>query len=218
MNRIFCIIGKSGTGKNTLVKTILSGEYGCRDLDLTEIVPVTTRPKRPDEVETKSFTYRREDLEKLVVTTDIPDYVYVTDEEFEKLDLVEQRSYKVANNDVWKYGTPKLGLPYERDYILITTPDAIPKIQKYYEADMFMVITCVVCCAAKTRITRMLDRGYGKPEEIAEQCRRYLADEKDFRPQVLSKIHRLVYIPSGDNGSDKNVMAKTFKIIYNEVR
>ena len=116
MNRIFCIIGKSGTGKNTLVKTILSGEYGCRDLDLTEIVPVTTRPKRPDEVETKSFTYRREDLEKLVVTTDIPDYVYVTDEEFEKLDLVEQRSYKVANNDVWKYGTPKLGLPYERDY------------------------------------------------------------------------------------------------------
>lgn len=218
MKRIFCIIGKSGTGKNTLAKTLLSGECGCRELNLAEIVPVTTRPKRHDEVGTESFTYRRENLETLVVTSSIPDYVYVTDEEFDKLDLVEQRSYKVANGDVWKYGTPKLGLPYDRDYILITTPDAIPKIQKYYEADMFRVITCVVCCSAKTRITRMLDRGYGTPEEVAEQCRRYLADEKDFRPEVLRKIHRLVYLPSGGNGLDKHVMAETFKIIYNEER
>lgn len=216
--RIFCIIGKSGTGKNTLAKIILSGEYGCRDLDLTEIVPVTTRPKRPDEVESKSFTYRREDLETLVTTDSIPDYVYVTDDEFDKLDLVEQRSHKVANGDTWKYGTPKLGLPYNRDYILITTPDAIPKIQKYYEADGFTVVTCVTCCAAKTRITRMLDRGYGKPDEIAEQCRRYLADEEDFRAQVLSKIHRLIYISSSSDGMDKHNMVDTFKIMYDEER
>lgn len=47
MGKIFCIIGKSSTGKDTLYQRIL----GRHDLALRQIVSYTTRPIRAGEVD-----------------------------------------------------------------------------------------------------------------------------------------------------------------------
>ena len=47
MGKIFCIIGKSSSGKDTIYKKLLQ----CHQLDLKTIVPYTTRPIRVGEQE-----------------------------------------------------------------------------------------------------------------------------------------------------------------------
>ncbi len=45
MNRIFCIVGKSGSGKDTIYNKIIN-QYKTK---LIPVIPFTTRPKRADE-------------------------------------------------------------------------------------------------------------------------------------------------------------------------
>ena len=47
MGTIYCVIGKSSTGKDSIYKRLLQRE----DLQLKKIVPYTTRPIREKEVE-----------------------------------------------------------------------------------------------------------------------------------------------------------------------
>ncbi len=47
MGKIFCIMGKSGSGKDTILKEINKVE----DLNLKTIVTYTTRPKRNNETD-----------------------------------------------------------------------------------------------------------------------------------------------------------------------
>jgi len=56
MGKIFCIIGKSSSGKDTLYKKII--ENG--ELSLLRIVPYTTRPMRSDETDGKEYFFTDE--------------------------------------------------------------------------------------------------------------------------------------------------------------
>ena len=53
MGKIFCIIGKSSTGKDTFYREILKEE----DLALKTIVPYTTRPRRAEEEDGISYYF-----------------------------------------------------------------------------------------------------------------------------------------------------------------
>mgnify|MGYP000808522934 CR=1 FL=1 len=55
MGKIFCIIGKSSTGKDTLYQRILER----KDLQLRQIVSYTTRPIRAGEVDGTEFIFVR---------------------------------------------------------------------------------------------------------------------------------------------------------------
>ena len=47
MGKIFCILGKSGSGKDTVFKSLMAD----KELKLKGVVPYTTRPRRPGETE-----------------------------------------------------------------------------------------------------------------------------------------------------------------------
>ena len=53
MGKIYCIIGKSGTGKDTVLAELLKNSK----LSITKIVPYTTRPQREGEVEGVNYHY-----------------------------------------------------------------------------------------------------------------------------------------------------------------
>ena len=53
MGKIFCIIGKSSTGKDTLYQRILER----KDLQLRQIVSYTTRPIRAGEVDGTEYHF-----------------------------------------------------------------------------------------------------------------------------------------------------------------
>ncbi len=167
MSRIFCIVGKSGSGKDTFYKAVLE-KY--RD-KLTPIIPCTTRPMREGEVSGEN-------------------YFFVTDAELRRLErqgkIIEKREYHTVQG-LWTYFTPKFELENERDYILITTLEGVRSfIDAFGEA---VVRPVYLTLPDGKRLHRCLDREDAQPRpDYAEMCRRYLADEADFSLDKLSAI------------------------------
>ena len=87
MSKIFCIVGKSCSGKDTLYKAILEK---CGP-NLIPIIPYTTRPKRNDELEGVN-------------------YCFVTDQQLQAYEsagqIVEKRQYHTMQG-LWSYFTLK---------------------------------------------------------------------------------------------------------------
>lgn len=72
-------VGPTAAGKDTLMNEV------SRRTGIKPLVSHTTRPMRPGEV-------------------DGVEYYFVTDDQFESMEMVERRTYTVANGETWKYG------------------------------------------------------------------------------------------------------------------
>ena len=85
MGKIYCIVGKSSTGKDTIFKMLLQE----KELHLRTIVPYTTRPIRAGE-------------------QDGVEYYFCDDKKVEELEqegrIIELRAYNTIYG-VWKYFT-----------------------------------------------------------------------------------------------------------------
>lgn len=170
MSRIFCVVGKSGSGKDTFYRAVLE-KYRHR---LTPIIPCTTRPMREGEVSGEN-------------------YLFVTDSELHRLErqgrIIEKREYHTVQG-LWTYFTPKFDLEKGRDYILITTLEGVRSFIAAFGRDTVRPV--YLSLPDGKRLHRCLDREDAQPRpDYAEMCRRYLADEADFSPQNLSSIPNL---------------------------
>ena len=138
MGKIFCIIGKSSTGKDTLYQRIL----GRHDLALRQIVSYTTRPIRAGEV-------------------DGIEYHFCTHEEKDRLlasgKVVEIRSYNTCHG-IWDYFTVDDGnMDLSRyDYLVIGTIESFVKLRDYFSQDAVLPIYIEV--EDGVRLQRALDR------------------------------------------------------------
>lgn len=155
MKKIILIAGKACAGKDTLVKLLM------KELNLPMAVSFTTRPKRTGE-------------------TQGVEYDFIDEQAFWGLYghnlLAEYTSYKVASGDTWYYGLTKEELEKD-DYVLaIVNPEGVRQIKEIYKDKVHVIY---VTADDKTRIKRYLDRD--KHNNVAECCRRFLADEKDFK-------------------------------------
>ena len=85
MGKIYCIMGKSATGKDTIYKRLLADEK----LNLKKIVTYTTRPIRAGEKPGD-------------------EYFFIGEDDVKKLDeegkIVELRAYNTVHG-IWKYMT-----------------------------------------------------------------------------------------------------------------
>ena len=168
MGKIFCIIGKSSTGKDTLYQRIL----GRHDLALRQIVSYTTRPIRAGEV-------------------DGIEYHFCTHEEKDRLlasgKVVEIRSYNTCHG-IWDYFTVDDGnIDLSRyDYLVIGTIESFVKLRDYFSQDAVLPIYIEV--EDGMRLQRALDRERRQETpKYEELCRRFLADEKDFSEEKLKE-------------------------------
>ncbi len=173
MSRIFCIVGKSASGKDTIYKAILSNNYP----GLTPVVPYTTRPKRMGE-------------------KDGADYNFVTEaqlKEFEAQDRVIEKRCYTTTQGVWTYFTLKFEMCDNKDYILITTLEGVKGIIEYYGADVVNLI-CLVA-DDRTRLLRCIEReSKQKVPDYSEVCRRFLADQQDFSDENIRGFKNIYYI------------------------
>ena len=169
MRKIYCVIGKSATGKDTIYKEILS-RISSR---IKTIVPYTTRPIRDGE-------------------TDGVEYHFLTVPEFKKLEedgkIIESRCYHTVYGD-WYYFTANDGqIDLEKnDYLLIMTLEGYSNLKKYFGNDSVLPIYIEV--EAGLRLSRALEREKNqKSPKYAEMCRRFLADEEDFSEDKLNEL------------------------------
>lgn len=169
MGKIFCIIGKSASGKDTLYKKILESAGGL----LSPIVTCTTRPIREGE-------------------TDGKEYHFVSDAEYRKLAeddrIIEERCYQTVYGP-WRYFTADDGSinPAERSYLVIGTPDSVTAMRKYFRSGTVCPIYIEVDDGE--RLIRAVRREQQEQHPgYAEVARRFLSDEKDYAPEVLSHL------------------------------
>lgn len=167
MNRIYVIIGKSASGKDTIAKRLLSDET----LALRPVVPYTTRPIRAGE-------------------RDGVDYHFSTDEELAQLKqqgkVIECRTYHTVYGD-WNYFTADDGAIdlTEASSLTVGTLESYVSYRDYFGKDTVEPIYIEV--DDEERLARALNRErQQKTPKYEEMCRRFLADQQDFSEEKLA--------------------------------
>ncbi len=179
MGKIYCLMGKSSSGKDTVYKRLLK-ELPDR---FKTIVPYTTRPIRSGETNGVEYNFRS-----------VP--------EFESLEkarkVIEYRVYNTIHGD-WYYFTADDGqIDLEKnDYLLIMTPEGCLSLKKYFGNDK--VIPIYIEVEDGHRLSRAVERERKQASpRYAELCRRYLADEKDFSEENLQSLDIAKRYPNED--------------------
>ena len=182
MGRIFCIMGKSSSGKDTIFKLLLERE----DLKLNRIVSYTTRPIRSHEKPGD-------------------EYNFVTVEEKDKLladgKVIEIREYNTVHGP-WFYFTVDDGnVDFDKDdYIIIGTVESFVKIRDYYGSDKVLPIYIEVDDGI--RLSRALERERSQEHpKYEEMCRRFLADQQDFSDKNIKDANITNVFDNNENSS-----------------
>lgn len=167
MGKIYYVMGKSSSGKDTVYKRLME-----RHPRFHTIVPYTTRPIREGE---------RDGVE----------YFFVDMERFremqEKEKVIEARSYNTKCG-IWTYFTADDGqIDLNRyDYLVIGTLVSYQAVREYFGEERIVPIYIEV--EDGLRLSRALEREKRQAKPMyAEMCRRFLADEEDFSEENLKK-------------------------------
>ncbi len=166
MGKIYCICGKSSTGKDTIFKKILED----KSMDLKTIVTYTTRPIREGEVNGR-------------------EYFFVDDAEAERLvslgKVIEMRAYNTVHG-VWKYMTvDDGGIDFlNENYLIIGTLESYVKSRDYFGKERIVPIYIEVDDGVRLERALKRERGQENPK-YEEMCRRFLADAADFSKEKL---------------------------------
>jgi len=180
MGKIFCLIGKSSSGKDTIFKELVADQ----ELNLTPVITYTTRPIRHNESHGEQYYFI--DEQKLA-------------HYHETGSIIEKREYKTING-MWSYCTiddGQINLSQQVDYLLIVTLEAYKNLQKYFGHDQ--VVPLYITVDDGIRLGRALNREQqqAKPN-YDELCRRFLADSADFDITKLQDCGIIKYYPNED--------------------
>lgn len=168
MLKVIAICGKSGAGKDSILREIISQKPEWK-----EIVSHTTRPRREYEIEGE-------------------DYYFVSDKDFQNMcdngDMLEYTEF-----NTWHYGTARSSLAPNTINVGVFNPEGLRHLMAYNGLE---VIPIYIVADDKVRLKRCLDREL-KPD-VAEIIRRYGTDEEDFkdifeRGHRLFMFHNEVY-------------------------
>jgi guanylate kinase len=168
MARIFIVMGKSATGKDTVYKKLLEAE----ELHLKTAVMYTTRPIRRSEENGVEYYFVDEDT--LI-------------ELQKQKKIIEHRAYATIHG-TWHYFTVNDGQINltEADYLMIGTLETYLQIREYFGKDIVIPIYLEV--EDGIRLMRAMKREQKQEQpKYAEMCRRFLADDEDFSEENLTK-------------------------------
>lgn len=152
MKKIIALMGKAGSGKDTLMKSILS----YPGVNMNEIISCTTRPIRENE-------------------KDGVNYYYLTVDEF----LAKKNNNEMletANFNNWYYGTSYDSLSDSKINIGVFNPTGVRSLLQHPDVEVKVYYVTV---PAKERLIRQLNRE--ERPDVDEIIRRYSTDEADFK-------------------------------------
>lgn len=168
MAKIFYVMGKSASGKDTIYKNLTEMLP-----QLKQVVLYTTRPIREGE-------------------KDGGEYYFTTGDRLNELreegKIIEERTYQTALGP-WSYFTVddgQIDVKSDDTYLMIGTLESYEKTRNYYGEDLLIPLYIEV--EDGKRLKRALEREFmQKDPKYAELCRRYLADEEDFNEERLRR-------------------------------
>ena len=166
MGKIYCVMGKSSSGKDSIYHEIM--EKGA--LGLKPIITYTTRPIRDGEQDGREYHFCTEDTVQRLQDAGR---------------IMELRAYNTVYG-VWKYFTvddEQINLN-KYNYLYIVTLEGYTKIQEYFGADR--VVPIYIEVEDGERLMRAIAREQKQDvPKYEEMCRRFLADSADFCDEKL---------------------------------
>ena len=165
---IIAIMGKAGSGKDTLMKTLLEEPAFS---DAKPIISCTTRPIRDNEI-------------------DGVNYHYLTKEQFTDQILSGEMLEATVFND-WCYGTSLKNLTQDKLNIGVFNPEGVGLLRENVQ-----LIVIYVEATDKTRLLRQLNRE--KDPDCHEIVRRFGADEADFTEEEINYLAPDIFVTNND--------------------
>lgn len=168
MGKIFYIMGKSASGKDSIYRWLL----GKKELKLKKIIPYTTRPVRDGEEQGR-------------------EYYFVDEGRYRKLQeegkLIESRSYETVYG-IWTYFTADDGqIDFAHsNFLAIGTLESYQKMRDYFGSGNICPIYVEVEDGERLMRALLRERQQEHPR-YAEMCRRFLADEEDFSEENIQE-------------------------------
>ena len=170
-NYIFCLMGKSAAGKDTIYRKIreMLAEPGVPDVG--EVVPYTTRPIRTGEKDGVAYRFETQEQYDAAAAAG---------------KIIEARAYNTVHG-VWRYYTKDDGQIdlARRSYLVIGTLESYLSYREYYGAEH--VVPFYIEVEERERLRRAIHREDKQANpHYSEMCRRFLADEEDFSEEKLA--------------------------------
>lgn len=166
MSKIFYLMGKSASGKDTIYKKVKE-----QMPELKTIVIYTTRPIREGELNGR-------------------EYYFVDDNKLKELQekgkVIELREYNTVHG-IWKYFTADDGqFDGDDNYLAIGTLESYVKLRDYFGQERLVPIYVEVEDGLRLERALARERMQATPK-YEEMCRRFLADAADFSLDNLNK-------------------------------
>lgn len=173
MGKVFCLMGKSASGKDTIYNMVM------KDIDqMRSIVLYTDRPMRVGEINGITYNFINKDTMDFYIRSDR---------------CIESREYHTPNG-IWRYVTIDDGIDLiQYNYLTITTLESYHNIKTYFGSDN--VIPIYIYSNDGERLIRSIKREEKEQHpRYMEICERFLRDERDFSEDNLDRaniIHRV---------------------------
>lgn len=165
MSRIYYLMGKSASGKDTLYKRLREMFPG-----LGTIILYTTRPMRSGETDGVEYHFTSED--QLLAFQ-------------QQGKMIELRTYQTVSGP-WSYATVDDGqIDLEsRDYLMIGTLESYRRLRDYFGSQVMVPLYVYLDDGLRLMraVTREMQQEHPQYQEL---CRRFLADDRDFSEEQL---------------------------------
>ncbi len=168
MGRIFYIMGKSSSGKDTIYSRLLRD----KEFGLKNVLLYTTRPVRQGEADGR-------------------EYHFVDEGRFRQFmdegKVIEYRTYETVHGP-WTYFTADDGQVdlKARSYLAIGTLESYENMKRYFGEENVCPIYVEVEDGERLKRALAREELQEKPR-YAEMCRRFLADTEDFSEENLER-------------------------------
>lgn len=180
-NPIFCIIGKSGSGKSTYLDALMKDNF-TKDNEIIELKYHTTRSKR---------------------TPDENSYYFTTAEEYNntnKEDIIETRVYQKYDEKVLYYTTKD---DINKDCKAFICAASVDQAISYYNKLGNVYFISIYMDTTKERLLRLINR-CNTTDECYEVCRRTIEEDEEINRFNSAGIYidKIVFINNTIPGED----------------
>lgn len=167
MSKIFYIMGRSASGKDTIYRR-LKNKY----TQLNNIVTYTTRPMRENETNGVEYYFVDDNFVKEVQSSG---------------KVIELREYNTVHG-IWTYFTVD-NIDRNKDYLGIGTLVSYNQLKEYFKNDNSVeLIPIYIYVELGELLNRAITRERNQKEpKYNELCRRFLADTEDFNEENLMR-------------------------------
>ena len=188
---IIAIMGKAGSGKDTLLNALMKEEVFK---DAFKIISCTTRPIREYE-------------------QDGVDYHFLTTTEFTN-QILSGEMLEATVFNTWCYGTSLKNLSKDKVNIGVLNPEGVEILRSKKDE----VNLTVICIEANDKDTLLRQLNREENPDCHEIVRRFSADEEDFDEDEIEFITPDIFVTNNEGANIKDIATTVVKYWTNQVK